>query len=126
MLGVHLAFAWVWFLAGALAGATAGLFFQREHWLGGYASWPRRLTRLGHVAFFGTGLLNLAFALSLSAMTGPAAMAKAASLLLLAGAVLMPAVCYAAAWRSSLRHFFPIPVACLIAGIGLSVVLLLR
>lgn len=126
MLGLHLAFAWVWFLAGAVAGATAGLFFHREAWLGGYASWTRRLTRLGHVAFFGTGFLNLAFALSIPAMTGPAAMTKAASTLLLVGAVLMPAVCYAAAWRASLRHLFPIPVACLIAGIALSAVLVLR
>lgn len=49
-------------LAGALSGAIVGLFFYRDEWMGGYNSWRRRLTRLGHISFFGLGFLNLIFA----------------------------------------------------------------
>ena len=59
---VNLHAAWIGFFAGCLAGAIPGLFFHGSDWLGGYASWPRRMIRLGHVAFFGIGFLNLAFA----------------------------------------------------------------
>ena len=59
---VNLNFAWCWFLMGVTSGTIQGLWFHREGWLGGYDSWSRRLARLGHIAFFGTGLLNLCFA----------------------------------------------------------------
>ena len=39
-----------------------GLGFHRDDCMGGYGSWRRRLTRLGHIAFFGTAMINLAFA----------------------------------------------------------------
>ena len=53
--------AWVGILLGTLSGVASGIFFHEEHWLGGYESWRRRLVRLGHVAFFELGLLNLAW-----------------------------------------------------------------
>lgn len=55
---------WIGMLAGCLAGAVTGLFFHDPDWLGGYASWPRRMVRLGHIAFFGIGFINVIFALS--------------------------------------------------------------
>ena len=33
---------------GVVSGATIGLFFHREAFLGGYDTWRRRLVRLGH------------------------------------------------------------------------------
>src|SRR6185503_20678894 len=53
---------WLGMLAGVLSGAVIGLFFHDEKWMGGYASYRRRLARLGHIAFFGLGFLNLIFA----------------------------------------------------------------
>jgi hypothetical protein len=53
---------WIGILAGVLSGALIGLFFHQDSWMGGYASYRRRLMRLGHVAFFGLGFLNIAFA----------------------------------------------------------------
>ncbi len=111
-------------LAGLVAGAVQGMRFHDEHWLGGYGSWKRRMTRLGHVAFLGTGLINLGFALSVQhAMEGGWPVRWASGLLIL-GALGMPVVCYVAAWRVSLRHLFVFPVACLVAGIGLFLVVL--
>ena len=56
--------AWLGILAGTLTGAVQGLWFHRPDWLGGYASWPRRMLHLGHIAWLGVGLLNLAFAVT--------------------------------------------------------------
>lgn len=109
--------AWIAFLFGALAGAVPGLMFHDKEWLGGYASWPRRLMRLGHIAFFGLGLINLGFGLTVHALGLDAATVKDASNLLLVGLVSMPTVCYLAAWRKSFRHLFIIPVGSIVAAL---------
>lgn len=107
--------AWTGIFLGLLSGLIQGWFFDREDWLGGYGSWPRRLTRLGHISFFGVAFLNLAYADTVGLL--PAARhVPLASLLLIAGAVLMPLVCYLAAWRKPLRHLFPLPVLCLLGA----------
>ena len=58
----------MWITAGLLSGVGMGLGFHNETWLGGYGSWRRRLMRLGHIAFFGTALLCIAFALTVPLM----------------------------------------------------------
>ena len=118
----NLYFAWCWFLVGLITGAIQGLFFHREQWLGGYASWPRRMTRLGHIAFFGTGLLNLCFALTVMQVGLEGLLLDAASVLLIVGAVTMSSVCYLAAWLKPMRHLFFVPVTSLLAGVGLLLV----
>ena len=100
--------AWGGFLLGCCAGALPGLFFYREDWLGGYVSWPRRMMRLAHIAFFGIGFLNLAFGLT-SQILGLKSGLNVPSILLLVGAVTMPLVCYLSAWRPSFRHIFFLP-----------------
>ena len=111
---INLWMAWIGILLGLLSGALIGLFFHRDEWLGGYGSWRRRLLRLGHISFFGIAFLNLAFAntVSLAGATTPAFTAWS----LVAGAVLMPAICFLAAWRPSFRHLFFLPVVALISG----------
>ena len=116
---VNLHFAWAWMLAGMVSGATMGLFFHRRDWLGGFDAWRRRMVRLAHIAFFGTGLLNLGFALTRGVLEGEGgseAWLAAASVLLIVGAVTMPAVCYASAWRDAFRHLFFVPVVSLLGG----------
>lgn len=112
-------FAWGWFAAGLLSGAGLGMGFARERFLGGYDAWPRRLARLGHIAFFGTGALCLAMGLTAHALgMDPDAM-RWAGRLTIAGAVAMPLVCFLSAWRKPLRHLFILPVFGLVAGTGL-------
>lgn len=113
---LHLVIAWVAILVGLLSGTVIGLFFHREEWLGGYHSWRRRMVRLGHVAFLGTGLLNLAFAITVGALGLGGTAIRLASALFILGAVSMPAVCFLAAWRKPLRHLFFIPVLSLTGG----------
>ena len=112
---MNLAAGWYGFLGGVLSGMIIGLFFHRENWLGGYNSFPRRMVRLGHIAFFGLGLINILFALSALA---PSRGTDAASLLLIVGLVTMPLNCFATAWKRSFRHLFFIPAG----STGLAVV----
>jgi hypothetical protein len=108
--------AWIGFLLGCAAGAISGLFFHREDWLGGYASWPRRMIRLGHIAFFGIGFLNLGFGLT-SQMLGINSGLTIPSWLFIVGAVTMPVVCYMSAWKPYFRHIFFIPALSVTAAI---------
>jgi len=115
MHNINFLTAWIAILAGLLSGTVIGLFFHSPDWLGGFASWRRRMVRLGHISFFGTGFLNLALALSAQHLHLPAPPPVAAGGFLL-GAVSMPLVCFLSAWRESFRRFFFIPVAFLIVG----------
>ena len=115
---INLLAGWIGFLAGALSGAGLGLFFQRDDWLGGYDSWRRRLLRLGHIACFGLGFLNVMFALSAEARPLVEPWIQWASAGWLIALVTMPVCCALAAWRKPLRHLFPIPVAATLVGIG--------
>jgi hypothetical protein len=92
-----------------------GLCFHRADWLGGYSSWPRRLVRLGHISFIGTGLLNIAFGLSVDAFDLSSRLHLAPTAFIV-GAVAMPIVCFASAWRPRFRHLFFIPVASLVVA----------
>lgn len=120
MADANLYAAWVAMLLGGIAGAVQGLWFHDEAWLGGYGSWPRRMLRLGHISFFGLGLINLAFALtarSLELVDG----LYWPSRLLIAGAVTMPLICYLSAYRKPFRHLFFIPALSVIVATGLFV-----
>ena len=115
---VNLYAAWIGVFLGCLAGAIPGLYFHGSDWLGGYTSWPRRMIRLAHVSFFGIGLLNLALALTTRSL-GLEGGIRIPSILLLVGAMTMPAVCYLSAWKPTFRHVFFIPVMCVTFGIGI-------
>lgn len=113
---------WLGMLAGVLTGAILGLFFHRDDWMGGYDSYRRRLTRLGHISFFGIGLLNLAFAATAGQLRLEGDYLRVASAGLIVGAVTMPACCFLSAWRKPMRHLFPVPV--IAVGAGLVAILL--
>jgi len=112
---------WTWICLGALSGAVIGLRFQDEAFMGGYASRPRRLVRLGHISLFGLGILNLLFASSAArAATGQggAPALGVASWGFITGAVAMPVCCGLVAWRKDLHPIFVVPVLALAAAAG--------
>ena len=122
MLVLNLVGGWLGMLAGVLFGAIIGLFFHREEWMGGYASHRRRLTRLGHISFFGLGFLNLFFAVTAGPLKLHSGSLMAASISLIVAAITMPICCFLSAWKKPFRHLFPIPVAA--ATIGILTILL--
>ena len=107
--------AWLAIVTGLITGTLIGLFFHDPDWMGGYGSWRRRMMRLGHISFFGTGFLNLAFVLSAEHLhlAEPLPVASAGFLL---GAISMPLICFLSAWRPPFRRLFFIPVASLIVA----------
>jgi hypothetical protein len=109
---------WIAMVAGATSGATIGLFFHKEEWMGGYASLRRRMIRLGHISFFGLGIINVLFALSLLAIPIPGTYAGYASAGFAVSLVTMPACCFMTAWRTGFRYLFPIPVLSVLVGLG--------
>ncbi|MDF7824677.1 hypothetical protein P4B35_11690 [Pontiellaceae bacterium B12227] len=111
---INLTAAWIGFALGAVSGAIPGLFFHNVDWLGGYASWPRRLIRLAHISFFGIGFLNLGMGLTCRVLEMEV---QTASVLMLVGAVLMPTVCYLSAFRPLFRHLFFIPAGSILLSI---------
>ena len=110
--------AWIGLLLGVLSGIISGLFFHDESWLGGYATWPRRLIRLGHISLFGLGFINLAFFLTAQVLEIKSGL-TASALLLIIGAATMPTVCYLAAFRKPFRHLFFVPVLSVSLGIAM-------
>ena len=108
---------WIGMLAGVVSGAIIGLFFHQEGWMGGYSSFQRRITRLGHISFWGLGFINVMFALSARAVELPLVSMRIASLGFILGLLTMPLCCFLTAWRESFRFLFPVPVICVLLGI---------
>src|SRR5438874_10708902 len=98
-------FGWGMILTAFLTGAVLGMFFYREDFLGGYASFRRRILRLGHIALAALGIINILFGLSASSSESDL-QARIASVGWMVGGVAMPAVCFLASWRAGLRHLF--------------------
>lgn len=117
---VNEAFGWIWFVLGMGSGALLGLGFAREGFLGGYGSWERRILRLGHISFFGLGLINILFALAVARIDAPEAWISVASWALIVGGVTMPLTCALSAWRKPMRNLFPVPVLSLLLGASIT------
>ncbi|MBL8877803.1 MAG: hypothetical protein JNG88_01685 [Phycisphaerales bacterium] len=118
-VAVNESFGWCWILVGFLVGGWLGLSFNKPDWLGGYASYPRRLVRLGHISFIGLGLLNILFALSAARCNLEPQQLQIAAIAMIVGAIGMPLACGLTAWRAAFKPLFYIPVASLLTGVGL-------
>lgn len=123
---LNLAFGWIWITAGFLSGAMLGMGFHKENFMGGYGSWERRLARLGHIAFFGTGILNVLLGMTLFTLDPVVRPDQVTSeliqILFIVGGVGMPTCCFIAARYKRFRHAFVVPaLALLLGGIILSI-----
>jgi hypothetical protein len=110
---------WIGMVAGIVSGAVIGLFFHKERWLGGYNSFPRRLVRLGHISFFGLGILSVLMGITVRQLAFDPDTVRLAGRWFFIGQVTMPACCFLTAWRSWLRHLFPVPVLSLGTAVSL-------
>jgi hypothetical protein len=106
-----------WFLSGMIL----GMFFHVENWLGCYASLKRRMYRLGHISFFGLGVVNLLFSLTVKNYMLAGAFIHCASIAFVIGAVAMPFCCLVMAHFPKAHLIFSIPVMSLIVGGGLTI-----
>lgn len=108
-------FGWGLIVAAFVTGAMIGVFFYTEDFLGGYASFRRRILRLGHISLAALGMINILYSQS-SMAEEPSLRTTIASVGFVVGGLTMPAVCFLSAWRVGLRRWFFIPVVALIAA----------
>jgi len=123
---VNLTLAWLWIFLGFASGMVLGLFFHREHWLGGYASHKRRLYRLGHISFFGLGAVNLLFWLTVKNLSVLSPHASIASGAFIVGAITMPLCCGIMAHLPKSYLIFTLPVVSLLVAGALTVAVVIR
>jgi hypothetical protein len=110
---------WSMVLMAFITGAGIGLFFHRPEFWGGYASFRRRIVRLGHIALAALGMMNVLFALC----PWPAAgtwIGQGASWCFIVGGASMPAVCFLCGWDERMRAWFAVPVVALILAVVLT------
>lgn len=112
-------------LIGVISGMILGLWsfggpLPPPEVIGDYGDLPRRFLRLGHIAFFGLGLINLAIAgHSRQLAFSPGGRSHALQLMNL-GNIGLPPLLLAAAWQPILLYLMPIPVVCVCAALFLT------
>ena len=112
----NLILAWLWILLGCTSGMVLGMFFHGEKWLGGYASFKRRMYRLGHISFFGLGAVNLLFCLTVQNFSPAGPLIHFAAQAFIIGAIAMPVCCVIMAHFPKAHLAFAVPVVSLITG----------
>jgi hypothetical protein len=101
-------------LLGAMSGLAMGLWsfggpLPEPGWVGGYGDLPRRLLRLGHIALFALGMINLMLARQLAASGLGEGATRLAFGAMNLGNVLMPAVLFAAVFRPEMKYLLALP-----------------
>jgi hypothetical protein len=113
---LNLLVGWLWLCLAFGSGLLLGLFFHRENWLGGYGSFRRRLYRLGHISFFGLGVVNMAFYVTAKEISLSNSVMNLAGWAFVTGAVSMPLCCLLMAHFPRTRVLFSVPVLSLLLG----------
>lgn len=122
---LNLTIGWLWILLCFAAGLALGSAFHREDWLGGYASFRRRLYRLAHISFFGLGAINLLFYFTAQRFEAVNPALAVAGWAFVVGALSMPTCCVVVAQLPKARMLFSVPVLSLLIGGALTLFLVL-
>jgi hypothetical protein len=115
---INLALGWLWITLGFISGGLMGFNFRffKENWQGGYSSLKRRFYRLGHISFFGLGLINLLFYFTVQSLTASGRFVELASWALVVGAITMPICCIVVANAPKFKYIIYLPSGSLIIG----------
>jgi hypothetical protein len=116
---------WVSTSLGAASGLVMGLWsfdgpLAVPGWLGEYDQTARRLARLGHIAFFGLGILNVLVAGELRRPSLGPWVRRAAAWAMNFGNVFLPLTLFAAAAYRPLKYLLPAPAGALFLALVLT------
>jgi len=116
---------WTSTAVGAATGLILGLWsfdgpVAVPAWLGEYGDTSRRLVRLGHIAWFGLGILNILLARELPALALTARTQRIASLAMNLGNVFLPLTLFAAAIYQPLKYLMPWPALSVLVALVLA------
>jgi len=117
---------WSSLALGAATGLILGLWsfdgpLAVPEWLGGYGDTSRRLARLGHIAFFGLGILNLLLAREFPELGLRAGQRRVASVAMSFGNIFLPLTLFAAAAYRPCKYLMPLPALAVTVAMTLAV-----
>ncbi|MEZ5274858.1 MAG: hypothetical protein R3F07_00595 [Opitutaceae bacterium] len=106
--------AWFCLVLGAGTGLVMGIWsfdgpVRVPAWLGDYGETSRRLARLGHIAFFGIGMLNLFVVAELRRIHLSRLLARVALMAMNFGNIFLPLSLFLAAGFRPLKYFMSVP-----------------
>lgn len=115
--------AWAGMAVGAALGMVMGLWsfngpMLAPSFLGDYDSTARRLARLGHIACFGLGFINLLLARELPSLSPRSR--RVAGWAMNAGNIGLPAVLLLASGWEPIKFLLPVPAACVLVALTLT------
>ena len=116
---------WASLAIGIATGLVMGLWsfdgpMPTPAWLGEYSDTPRRLARLGHIAFIGLGILNILLARELAETALTTSARRVASQAMNVGNVLLPLTLFAAAaWRPA-KYAMALPASAVFVAMCLA------
>jgi hypothetical protein len=116
---------WTSTVLGAVTGLIMGLWsfdgpVPVPGWLGDYGETSRRLARLGHIAWFGLGILNLLLARDLPDLSLKPAAKRWASVAMNVGNIGLPLTLFAAAIYRPLKYLMPGPALAVLVALALA------
>ncbi len=115
---------WTSLVLGAATGMVMGLWSfdgpaAVPAWIGDYGATPRRLLRLGHIAFFGLGIINVLMARELPPLAVAGAIRHTAFHAMNFGNLVLPVTLMGAALQPALKWALPIPALAVFAALCL-------
>jgi len=116
---------WWCTVLGAVSGLILGLWsfdgpVPVPAGLGDYATTARRLARLGHIAFFGLGILNLLLASELAVSQLGHSARRLAAVAMNFGNVCLPVTLFSAAAYAPLKYLLPLPALAVLVSLALA------
>jgi len=116
---------WTSLAVGAATGLVMGLWSfdgpaPVPAWLGGYDDVARRLARLGHIACFGLGILNLLLARELAGTALARGPKRVASVAMNVGNVFLPLTLFAAAAWHPAKYVMSIPATAVLLALSIT------
>ena len=122
---LNIVFGWLWMNMGFITGLLMGLKAEQfglnlkqvgPEWLEGYSSVPRRLIRLGHVAFIMLPVLNILFGQFIDATPLTPQWKQIGSYAMIFGGVGVPVLCFAAAFYRPVKVLLGLPATAVLVG----------
>lgn len=113
---------WLSLCTGAVTGLILGLWsfggpLAVPAWLGDYGDTSRRMARLGHIAFFGLGIINILVARELPRLSLSARTSRLCSFAMNFGNIFLPITLFVAAAWHPLKYLFSLPALCVTAAL---------
>jgi cytochrome b561 len=125
----NIRFGWIWILVGLLVGAVMGMWSFNGPMpspVGDYASLPRRMLRLSHIAFIALAFMNILYGYEIEKTKLTQSMKRLGSGLMISGAVLMPLFLLSAVFYEQLKYLTAISATLLIVAVAIITIGLVR